>query len=82
MFAPALKPNNQERRRAFYQLRTSRIVGALSVATLPQSVLADNPPRRDEWDKQIERDVKAGKLDSLIKEARQDHRQDDTEPLP
>lgn len=37
---------------------------------------------KDEWDKQIEEDAKAGKLDKLMEEARRDHRQGKTKPLP
>lgn len=33
------------------------------------------------WDRQIEADLKAGKLDSLIREARSDHRAGRTKPL-
>lgn len=38
--------------------------------------------KKDEWDKQIEEDAKAGNLDELIQEARRDHRQGNTQPLP
>jgi len=34
------------------------------------------------WDQQIETDAKAGKLDELIKKAKQDHRAGRTTPLP
>jgi hypothetical protein len=37
---------------------------------------------KDEWDKQIEEDAKAGKLDDLMQEARRDHKQGNTKPLP
>jgi len=37
---------------------------------------------KDEWDDQIEEDAKAGKLDDMIQEARRDHRQGNTKPLP
>jgi len=37
---------------------------------------------RDAWDKQIEEDAKAGKLDDLMQEARRDHKQGNTKPLP
>lgn len=33
------------------------------------------------WDRQLESDAKAGKLDALIREARRDHRADRTKPL-
>ncbi|MBI2889768.1 MAG: hypothetical protein HYY13_03180 [Nitrospirae bacterium] len=36
----------------------------------------------DEWDKQIEEDAKAGRLDSLIEEAIEDHRQGKTRAWP
>lgn len=34
------------------------------------------------WDKEIEEDAKAGKLDRFIEEALEEHRQDKTRPLP
>lgn len=34
------------------------------------------------WDEQIERDVKAGKLDKLMDEALRDHREGKTLPMP
>lgn len=34
-----------------------------------------------EWDRQIEADLKAGKLDDLIQEAKRDHRAGRTKPL-
>jgi hypothetical protein len=37
---------------------------------------------KDEWDKQIEEDAKAGRLDELMEEARRDHREGNTKPLP
>jgi hypothetical protein len=44
----------------------------------------DSPPRheKDEWDNQIEEDLKTGKLDDLIQEARRDHQEGKTQPLP
>ena len=38
--------------------------------------------RADEWDRQIEADAKAGRLDSLIAEARADIAAGRTRPLP
>ena len=35
----------------------------------------------DEWDRQIERDAKAGKLDRLMKQALADHAAGKTRPL-
>jgi hypothetical protein len=35
----------------------------------------------DEWDRQIERDVAAGKLDALAERALEEHRQGKTRPL-
>ncbi len=35
-----------------------------------------------EWDAEIEKDAKAGKLDDLIQEAREAHRKGETTPLP
>jgi len=33
------------------------------------------------WDRQIEHDLKAGRLDALVEEARTEHRTDRTRPL-
>lgn len=33
------------------------------------------------WDRQIERDVRAGRLDALVEEARAEHRSGRTRPL-
>lgn len=33
------------------------------------------------WDRQLERDVAAGKLDGLVEEARKEHRKGSTRPL-
>jgi len=38
--------------------------------------------REEMWDRQIEADARAGKLDSFIKEARADYRAGKTKPLP
>jgi hypothetical protein len=38
--------------------------------------------REDLWDKQIEADAKAGKLDKLMEEARQDYLAGRCKPLP
>jgi Sec-independent protein translocase protein TatA len=38
--------------------------------------------REEMWDRQIEADAKAGKLDSLIKKAKADHRAGKTTPFP
>lgn len=35
-----------------------------------------------EWDRQIEADAQAGKLDNLIEQAKQDHREGRTTRLP
>jgi len=65
----------------FSELRTRRIVGAICIATLPNSILPVKPPHQDEWDKQIEEDVEAGKLDQLAQEAKQDYQAGETTPL-
>ena len=36
----------------------------------------------DAWDRQIEEDVKAGRLDHLIEEAKREHRAGQTRPFP
>lgn len=36
----------------------------------------------DEWDRQIEADAKAGRLDPLIEEAIREHRDGKSQPLP
>lgn len=38
--------------------------------------------RETEWDRQIEADAKAGKLDRFMEEALEEHRQGKTRPLP
>ena len=38
--------------------------------------------REELWDRQIATDAKAGKLDSLIKKAKADHRAGKTTPFP
>jgi len=35
----------------------------------------------ERWDRQIERDLRAGRLDSLVEEARAEHRSGRTRPL-
>jgi len=40
------------------------------------------PTEADAWDKEIQEDAKAGKLDALLKEARKEHREGTTQPLP
>ncbi len=35
----------------------------------------------DQWDRQIEADIKAGRLDKFAREARQDYERGDTTPL-
>ena len=36
----------------------------------------------DEWDRQIDADAKAGRLDPLIEEAIREHREGKSKPLP
>ena len=38
--------------------------------------------REQEWDRQIEADVRGGKLDQLIREAKEEYRAGRTPPLP
>ena len=39
-------------------------------------------PRKDRWDRQIEKDLKDGKLKDLIEKGREDYRKGRTKPLP
>ncbi len=53
---------------------------------LPPAELAQLPAwleerQAEEWDRQIEQDAKAGKLDKLIQKAREDFRAGRTRPL-
>lgn len=53
----------------------------------PRSFVADEsfarePTNADAWDKEIQADAKAGKLDALLEEARNEHREETTRPLP
>jgi hypothetical protein len=80
MLAPETD-NHTGRKRVFNHLRRCQ-VRALSIAATHGALIPPNSPRRDEWDNQIKEDVKAGKLDNLIEEARRDHRQGNTKPLP
>lgn len=82
MLAPtADNHTNRKVHEIIHLLRNCSIVGAFAIATIPQSVLSSNPPRQDEWDKQIERDVKAGKLDKLAQEAKREYEAGETTPL-
>ena len=38
--------------------------------------------KADAWDKEIQEDAKAGKLNALLEEARNEHREGTTRPLP
>ena len=40
------------------------------------------PTEADAWDKEIQEDAKAGKLNTLLEEARTEHREGTTKPLP
>jgi hypothetical protein len=57
-----------------------------AIARLPPSELAELAEwfaefQAQAWDERLERDVKAGRLDSLLKEAEQDFEQGRCEPL-
>jgi hypothetical protein len=57
-----------------------------AIAQLPPSEVAELAKwfeefRAQVWDEQLERDVKAGRLDGLIKRAEQDFEQGQCEPL-
>jgi len=57
-----------------------------AIAKLPPADIAELAKWFEEfhaklWDKQIERDLKAGRLDSLLEEAKQDVEADRCEPL-
>lgn len=57
-----------------------------AIARLPPSELAELARWFEEfqaraWDERLEQDVKAGRLDSLLKEAEQDFEQGRCEPL-
>jgi hypothetical protein len=57
-----------------------------AIARLPPSELAKLAEwfaefQAQAWDERLERDVKAGRLDSLLKEAEQDFEQGRCEPL-
>ena len=40
------------------------------------------PIEADAWDEEIQEDAKAGKLNGLLEEARKEHREGTTQPLP
>jgi hypothetical protein len=57
-----------------------------AIAQLPASEVAELAKwfeefRAQVWDEQLERDVKAGRLDGLMKQAEQDFEQGQCEPL-
>jgi len=57
-----------------------------AIAQLPPSELVELAKWFEEfqaqvWDEQLEQDVKAGRLDSLLKQAEQDFEQGQCEPL-
>jgi hypothetical protein len=57
-----------------------------AIARLPPSELAELAEwfaefQAQAWDERLERDMKAGRLDSLLKEAEQDFEQGRCEPL-
>lgn len=57
-----------------------------AIAQLPPSELAELAKWFEEfqaqlWDEQLERDVKAGRLDTLLEQAEQDFEQGQCEPL-
>ncbi len=57
-----------------------------AIAQLPPSELAELAKWFEEfqaqvWDEQLEQDVKAGRLDGLLKQAEQDFEQGQCEPL-
>lgn len=73
--------NDEGRKRAVEEAAN----GSAHLASDPHSSLDDLRKARHEkeaWDKQIEEDAKAGKLDDMIREARRDHRRGSTKPLP
>jgi len=58
-----------------------------SAARSSDSFAADHPAvqeptEADAWDKEIQEDAKAGKLNALLEEARKEHREGTTQPLP
>ena len=58
-----------------------------AIANLPPDQLAAlaewfDEYRADEWDRQIEADAKAGRLDALVREAQADIAAGRTRPLP
>jgi hypothetical protein len=76
-----LEPDREDRDRLSHYIRR----GAVTVLHVSGSSVHKRFPARrkkDEWDKQIEEDLEAGKLDELIREARRDHREGTTKPLP
>ena len=58
-----------------------------AIKALPREELSElwqwwDEYRETEWDRQIEADAKAGKLDRFMEEALEEHRQGKTRPLP
>ncbi len=58
-----------------------------AIRALPREKLSElwqwwDEYRETEWDRQIEADAKAGKLDRFMEEALEEHRQGKTRPLP
>lgn len=78
MTPSVLAPNREDRERTKGEIRR----GNVHVVRVSSSTVRTRIAKRDEWDKQIEEDAKAGKLDDLVQEARRDHREDNTRPLP
>jgi hypothetical protein len=81
MSGTALQPNRQDWERTREKIRQGTVQVTLVSTSSSRTYY---PPRheKDEWDKQIEEDLKTGKLDDLIQEARRDHRDGKTQPLP
>ena len=79
MTTSTLNPEDHER--AANELRNGS-AQVTSSANSPLDDLRTARHEKDEWDRQIEEDAEAGKLDDLMEEARRDHRRGNTQPLP
>ena len=53
-------------------------IGAIEMSLRPRK----DASRKDRWDRQIEKDLKDGKLEDLIEKGREDYREGRTKPLP
>lgn len=77
MTTTVLNPDREDREQTIDEIRR----GTIHIVRVSGSSVRTRIAQRDEWDKQIEEDAKAGKLDEIARQVKENYEEGRTTPL-